>query len=63
MNCSKGTNENFNIPFHIFDEIVEYVRRGKPTSRWTNIYTLIKMAECNNRLTSSQATYLIENYK
>lgn len=56
-------NENFDIPFHIFDEIVEYVQRGRPTSKWENIYTLIKMSECNNRLTSSQAKYLIENYK
>lgn len=63
MNSNKNINENFDIPFHIFDEIVEYVKRGKPTSKWGNIYTLIKMSECNNKLTKSQAEYLIDNYK
>lgn len=63
MKSSKNINENFDIPFHIFDEIVEYVERGKPISKWGNIYTLIKMSECNNKLTKSQAKYLIDNYK
>lgn len=63
MNYNGKTNENFDIPFHIFDEIVEYVERGKPTSKWRNIYTLIKMSECNQKLTPDQAQYLIDNYK
>jgi len=63
MNYTKQINENFDIPFHIFDEIVKYVEKGKPRTKWENIYTLIKMSECNNKLTSSQAKYLIENYK
>lgn len=63
MHQNKNINEDFNIPFHIFDSIVEYVLKGKPTTKWDNIYTLIKMSECNNKLTPSQAKYLIDNYK
>lgn len=63
MDCNKKTNEDFNIPFHIFDEIVRYTEKGKPTTKWGNIYTLIRMSECNNKITSSQADYLIQNYK
>jgi len=63
MQQNKNINEDFDIPFHIFDSIVEYVQKGRPTTKWHNIYTLIKMSECNNKLTSSQAEYLINNYK
>lgn len=63
MNYNKNINENFDIPFHIFDEIVKYVQRGKTITKRENIYTLIKIAELNNRLSPSQAKYLIDNYK
>jgi hypothetical protein len=63
MNCEKNINENFDIPFHIFEEIVQYVQKGKPSTKWNNIYTLIKMSECNHKISSSQAKYLIETYK
>lgn len=63
MKSNKIINENFDIPFHIFDEIVEYVGNGKPAYMWKNIYTLIKMAENNNILTTSQVNFLIDNYK
>ena len=63
MKQAKNINENFDIPFHIFDEIVRYVEKGRPISMWKNIYTLIKMSECNNKITQGQANYLIDNYK
>lgn len=63
MKSNKNINENFDIPFHIFNEIVEYVNKGKPDYMWRNIYTLIKMSEYNNKISSSQAKYLIDNYK
>ena len=63
MTFNNNINENFDIPFHIFSEIVDYVNKGKPDYMWRNIYTLIKMSECNNKLSASQAKFLIDNYK
>lgn len=56
-------NKDFNIPFYIFEEIIEYIEKGKPVTKWTNIMTLMQLAKLNNRLTDSQIKYIIETYK
>ena len=59
-------NEEFNIPYYIFQEIVEYVEltsqgRNK-TEKWENIKTLINLAVVNRRFSRVQADFLIETY-
>lgn len=56
-------NRDFNIPFYIFEEIIEYIEKGKPTTKWNNIMTLLQLAKLNNRLTESQIKYIIDTYK
>lgn len=56
-------NKDFNIPFYIFEEIIEYIEKGKPVTKWNNIMTLMQLAKLNNRLTESQIKYIIDTYK
>lgn len=59
-------NLDFNIPYYIFEELVDYVElkaKGicRPT-KWKNIESLIGLAVLNQRLTKEQATLLKENF-
>lgn len=62
----ENINEDFAIPYYIFEEIVEYVEltaQGHCKSmKWDNIKSLLKMAELNNRLTEKQVNYILETY-
>lgn len=55
-------NKDFNVPYYIFEEIVEYVEitaKGHcKTMKWKNIKSLLNLAVINNRLTNEQAEYL-----
>ena len=59
-------NEDFDIPYYIFEEIVDYIEltaQGKcKTMRWENIKSLLKLAKVNNRLSQEQVDYLIKTY-
>lgn len=62
----KKINEEFDIPFYIFEEITEYLEqtakgRCRPT-KWKNIKALLKLAQVNNRLSEQQVDYLIKSY-
>ena len=59
-------NEEFNVPFYIFQEIIEYIEhtaqgRCRPM-KWENIKTLLRLAKINNRLTDKQIKYIIDTY-
>ena len=65
-------NEEFNIPYYIFEEITEYIEltaKGHcKCMKWENIKSLLNLAVINNRLTKQQAELLKqrfcrENYK
>lgn len=60
------TNEDFNIPFYLVQELVSYVEeraKGKNRiSQWDNLCSLIALAEVNERITQEQATFLIEEF-
>ncbi|MGN1299337.1 MAG: hypothetical protein ACI4UE_05090 [Candidatus Scatovivens sp.] len=62
----KKINEDFNIPYYIFEEIVEYVELTAQghckCMKWDNIKSLLKLAQVNNRLTDTQVNYIIENF-
>lgn len=59
-------NEDFDIPYYIFEEIVEYVELTAQghckCMKWDNIKSLLKLAQVNNRLTDRQVKYIIETY-
>ncbi len=59
-------NEEFDIPFYIFEEITEYIEqtaqgRCRPT-KWENLKALLQLAKENNRFTKEQVEYLIKMY-
>lgn len=60
-------NEEFNIPYYIFEEIVDYIgESAKGYSRcmqWENIKGLINLAVINNRLSKEQADFLKIKFK
>ena len=59
-------NEDFTIPFYIFEEIVEYVeltsQGHNKCMKWENIKSLLKIAQVNNKLTKTQVEYIINTY-
>ena len=59
-------NEDFNIPYYIFEEIVEYVEQTAQgrcrCSKWNNIKSLLRLAQANNHLTEQQVKYIIKIY-
>ena len=59
-------NDEFNIPYYIFEEIVEYVEQtaqGKcKCMKWENIKSLLNLAVVNKRITGPQAEYLEKEF-
>ncbi len=59
-------NEEFNIPYYIFEEITEYIEltaKGHcKCMKWENIKSLLNLAVINNRLSKQQAELLKDRY-
>lgn len=59
-------NEDFNIPYYIFEEIVQYVEltaKGySKCMKWENIKSLLRVAQKNKRLSEQQVKHIIEKY-
>lgn len=59
-------NEEFNVPYYIFEEIVQYIELTAQghckTVKWENIKTLLGLAKINNRLSDAQVKYIIDTY-
>lgn len=59
-------NKDFNVPFYIFEEIVDYVELTSKghcnCMKWKNITKLLRLAQVNDRLSVQQVTYIINNY-
>ena len=59
-------NENFDVPYYIFKEIVLYVEetaKGRcRCMKWENIKSLLRLAQMNNRLTEKQVEFLIQTF-
>ena len=59
-------NEEFSIPYYIFEEITEYIEltaKGNcKCMKWENIKLLLNLAVINKRLTRQQAEHLKEKY-
>jgi len=56
-------NEDFNIPYYIFEQLVSYIENGKSIIEWENTKILFKIAYINNRLTKEQIEFLEKKYK
>ena len=65
-NEGKKINTEFNIPYYIFEDLIEYVEltaQGKPTGmRWEKIRALLGLAKINERLTEEQVKYIEDTY-
>ena len=59
-------NDEFNVPYYIFEEIVEYVEQTAKGNckimKWENIKALINLAVLNNRITKEQGEYLKKEF-
>lgn len=59
-------NEEFNIPYYIFEEITEYIEltaKGHcKCMKWDNIKSLLNLAVLNKRLSRQQADFLEEKF-
>lgn len=59
-------NKDFNVPYYIFEEIVEYVEltaKGHcKCMKWENIKALLRLAKVNNRLSNEQVELIINKY-
>lgn len=59
-------NEEFNIPYYIFEEIVEYIEQTAQgrcrCMKWENIKALLNCAKVNNRFTQEQVDFIVEKY-
>lgn len=62
----ENINQEFDIPYYIFEEIVEYIEltsKGYCKSmKWKNIKSLLRLAQLNERLTKKQVNFIIEKY-
>ena len=59
-------NTNFDIPYYIFEEIVEYIDFKSngidKASKWDNILTLLNTAVMNKKLSCEQAEYIKKTF-
>lgn len=59
-------NKEFDVPYYIFEEIVEYIEltaKGySKCMKWENIRSLLRLAVVNNRLTAQQAEFLEKEF-
>lgn len=62
----KKINEDFNVPYYIVEEIVDYIELTAQghckCMKWENIKSLLGLAKLNNRLTKEQVNFIIEKY-
>ena len=59
-------NKEFNIPYYIFEEIIDYIEltaKGySKCMKWENIKSLLNLAVVNNRITKEQARFLEKEF-
>lgn len=59
-------NQDFNIPFYIFEEILKYTEltaKGNcKTAKWQNIKALLKLAKIINQLSKQQVEHIMNTY-
>ena len=66
MEEDRKINPDYNVPYYIFEEIVEYVEQtaqgGCRCMKWENIRRLLRCAVVNEKLTEAQAENIEKTY-
>ena len=59
-------NKEFDIPYYIFEEIIDYVELTEKgyskCMKWENIKALLRLAVVNKNLTEEQAEFLEKEF-
>lgn len=59
-------NKEFDIPYYIFEEIVEYIELNAKgyckCMKWENIKALLNLAVINNKITKLEAEFLKQKF-
>ena len=59
-------NKEFNVPYYIFEEIIDYVELTEKgyskCMKWENIKALLRLAVVNKKLTEEQAEFLEKEF-
>lgn len=59
-------NKEFNVPYYIFEEIIDYVELTAKgyckCMKWENIKSLLRLAVVNDRLTEQHAQFLEKEF-
>ena len=57
--------KEFEIPYYIFEEIVEYIEQTKGRCRYMkceNIKALLRLSQAKDRLNATQVKYIIDTH-
>ena len=59
-------NTDFNIPYYIVEEIVDYIELTNQgyckSMKWENIKALLRLAKVNDKLSNEQVSFIIETF-
>ena len=62
----KQLDKEFDVPYYIIEEIIEYIELTAKgyckCMKWENIKVLLRLAVVNNRLTKEQAEFLEKEF-
>ena len=60
----QNINPDFNIPYYVFEEIVNYIESSTKEQlyNWQQVERILKLAVANKRLTKQQCDFLINKY-
>ncbi len=59
-------NTDFNIPYYIVEEIVDYIELTNQgyckSMKWENIKALLRLAKVNDKLSNEQVSFIIDTF-
>lgn len=59
-------NSDFNIPYYIVEEIVDYIELTNQgyckSMKWENIKALLRLAKVNDKLSNEQVIFIIDTF-
>lgn len=59
-------NSDFNIPYYIVEEIVDYIELTNQgyckSMKWENIKALLRLAKVNDKLSNEQVSFIIDTF-
>lgn len=59
-------NTDFNIPYYIVEEIVDYIELTNQgyckSMKWENIKALLRLAKINDKLSNEQVSFIIDTF-